>query len=307
MLLLRLPSVLTINLNPDQFSCPRCGAGLDQAELSGVQRNKSGLVQRYECQKCHYRFNDRMNFERLKSNPSLIVLSVDLYLRELSCREVQAHLKIMYSCGVAYTTVYRWVLKYCQILREVERAILPLLKLGRKWHGDELVAKVDDNLSYIWTILDSRSRYLLASSLQARRDTATFKKVISDVVSRVGIPGKFVTDGLRSYSEGLPQVDPRIRHVAGRKFEDKGNNNRVERANKSIRRRTDSAEHFGSIARADDLVNGFRVHYNLVRPHLSLGDMTPAESAGYKFVSDNRLLELINRLGTRGLGLHRRK
>ena len=125
MLLLRLPSVLTVNLNPDQFACPRCNAGLDEADLSGVQRNKSGMVQRYECQKCGYRYNDRANFERLKSNPTLVVVSTDLYLRGLSIREVSAHLKMIFDCDISHTNVNRWAVSHCRVLREVENAIHP--------------------------------------------------------------------------------------------------------------------------------------------------------------------------------------
>ena len=293
MLLLRLPSVLTVNLNPDQFACPRCSARLDEADLSGVQRNKSGMVQRYECRKCGYRYNDRANFERLKTNPTLVVVSTDLYLRGLSIREVSAHLKMIFDCDVSHTTVYRWAVSLCRVLREVEKAILPKLKLGRRWHGDEMITKVDGSLQYLWNILDSRSRYLLASSLRARRDTATFKKVLSEVIAQVGSPRQFVSDYLGSYKEGLPQVDPSIRHLGGRKYHDKGRGNLVERANKSLRRRIKMAEQYSNPQKADILLNGSRVHYNLVRPHEALQNRTPGEKAGYRFRSTNKLLELI--------------
>src|SRR2546427_1900746 len=46
--LLRLPPIMTINLNPDQFTCPNCRASPDALVRTGVPRDQSGLVQRYK-------------------------------------------------------------------------------------------------------------------------------------------------------------------------------------------------------------------------------------------------------------------
>lgn len=41
------------------------------------------------------------------------------------------------------STVYRWTIKCCRILLEVEKQILPTMrKLGLTWHGDEVVVKL---------------------------------------------------------------------------------------------------------------------------------------------------------------------
>lgn len=295
-LMLRLPHTLLVNLNPDEFGCPRCGAGLDEAEESGVQRNKSGNVQRFQCHRCGYRFNERGSFEGLKSSPAVVLAAVDLFFRGLSAHESACHIEVTYGVKVDPSTVYRWTIRYCKLLLEVEKQILPALKkLGLTWHGDEVVVKLNGRLAYLWDIMDHHSRYALALSLQTRRDSATFKRVIDDVVNRLGRkPKSFTSDGLLSYQKGLPK--PGIKHISGRRFSASWNNNRLERFNKSVRRRTKVSEKFTDEESGRLLMDGgYRSFYNLIRPHMALGGKTPAEKAGLKFRSQNHLLELVKK------------
>jgi hypothetical protein len=48
---------------------------------------------------------------------------------------------------------------------------------------------------------------------------------------------------------------------------------------------------------ARTIIDGFRIYYNFIRPHMALKGKTPAEKAGIRISIDrNRWLALINRL-----------
>lgn len=293
-LLLQLPHIITMNLNPEQFTCPSCGALWRELDKSGIQRNKSGMVQRYKCSACGLRFNDRRNFEKLRSNPTLILLSVDLFFEGLSTRQITNHLNSFYASDVSHVTIYRWIKKYTEALRRVEEKMAKSLLIGSHWHSDETCAKVQSELKYVWNILDHRTRYLLASVVTSGRNAETFDKILTDSIRKMGRhPKKMTTDGLPSYQIALRRR-PSIRHVRGRKLKDKANNNILERANKTMKKRLRSMEKFSDPNSAKTVVDGFRLYYNLVRPHMSLANQTPAERAGLKFKSKNKLLEVVN-------------
>jgi putative transposase len=291
-MMLRLPDILTAIMNPEFLSCPSCGAGPAMLKKSGIQRNRSGPTQRFVCRSCGYRFNDRGRFERLRSNPTMILIAIDLYFKGLSTRQISNHLSELYGIDVDHTTVYRWVLRYCNIMKKFETKLLERLKLGDKWHIDETVVKVQNSNRYIWNIMDARTRYLLASSVSLKRDEATFRNIFEQVTGIIqSLPKEVVTDGLATYTRVLADYKT-VRHIAGKSLRDKGNNNAVERVNKTIKGRVKVMEKFSSAKGAGLLANGIRIYYNFVRPHSGIGGKTPAEAAGFKYPLRNKLFSL---------------
>jgi len=298
--LLRLPHILTINLNPEAFTCPRCGADFDHIIRAGVQKNKSGLVQRYKCKVCGCRFNDRDGFEKLRNNPTLILIAIDLYLKGLSTRQIAHHLSMIYGSDTSHVTVYRWIVKYLDILRKVEKELIKGLKLGRSWHADETTIRIRGRLAYIWNVLDYKTRYLLASYVSYRRDAETAKNILKTVLNSVKTrPDKILTDKLASYKKALEELktveNNGLNHISGKKFTDEVNNNVIERLNKTIKKRVKSAEKFEKEGNARLVIEGLKAYYNLIRPHLGLNGKAPAEKAGCKFKSRNRLLYLLKK------------
>ena len=263
--LLRLPHILTINLNPEQFTCPRCGADFEHIVRTGVQRNKSGLVQRYKCKVCGYRFNDREGFEKLKNNPTLILIAIDLYLKGLSTRAIAHHLSMIYGSETSHVTVYRWIIKYLDILRRVERKLMRKAMLGKRWHADETTIKIKNRLTYVWNVLDYQTRYLLASHISYRRDAKTAEKVLKSILNNVKIdPKVLLTDKLASYKKAVKQLkennNSSLKHISGKKFTDSVNNNVIERLNKTIKKRVRNAEKFDKKRNARIIVEGFKAY-----------------------------------------------
>ena len=298
--LLRLPHILTINLNPEQFTCPRCGADFNHIVRTGVQRNKSGLVQRYKCKVCGYRFNDREGFERLKNNPALILIAVDLYLKGLSTRQIAHHLSMIYASDTSHVTVYRWIKKYLAILRKVDEKLSKNLNIGKRWHADETMIRIQGRLAYVWNVMDYKTRYLLASCISYRRDAETAKKILEMILSRVKVKPKVIlTDKLASYTKALKELRSTgysyLKHISGKKFNDKTNNNVIERLNRTVKRRIKTAEKLNRKESAEIIVEGVKAYYNLIRPHIALNGKPPAQIAGVTFNSRNRLLELIRK------------
>jgi len=79
------------------------------------------------------------------------------------------------------------------------------------------------------------------------------------------------------------------------KFIDKVNNNVIERVNGTIRDKVKVMRGFKSIEGANAIMSGFIVHYNFIRPHMSLNGLTPAQASGINLGLNggNRWAELI--------------
>ncbi len=186
-------------------------------------------------------------------------------------------------------------IRFSQLLDKIERIILPKGNFGNKWHADETVVKIRDRRAYVWNILDSKTRYLLASYLSFRRNASTFERIFNEVKRRTKrSPRDLITDDLSSYS--VVAKKNYYNHIAGKKFVDSSNNNRCERLNKTIKRRVRYMEKFDNISAASKLVNGFRLYYNLVRPNMAIRNSTPALKAKMAIQSRNPMLSALNRL-----------
>jgi transposase-like protein len=173
-----------------------------------------------------------------------------------------------------------------------------------RWHVDETVVNVNGRNTSLWNVMDGESRFLLATHISRDRSLANsqapLKKAKRATPDR---PFEVFTDGMNAYpvavgkelgrratAEDLSSVSASGRspvnafgmvnpHHRVPSIRAKESNNRIERFHGSEKERTKVMRAFDNDSGASALAEGFRVHYNLVRPHQSLG-MTPGEAAG---------------------------
>jgi len=107
-----------------------------------------------------------------------------------------------------------------------------------------------------------------------------------------------ITDGLRAYQKAFKKEfftlkNPRTKHIRKPRFVDKTNNNIVERMQGSIREREKVLR---ALKNQDEnqVIDGYRIYYNFIRPHQALNGKTPAEKAGIGLYPEgNKWLYLI--------------
>ncbi len=102
------------------------------------------------------------------------------------------------------------------------------------------------------------------------------------------IPRVIYTDKLRAYLEGIERVfGADTRHAQGGPFDVVDNTNLIERFHSTLKERTKVMRGLHTMKSARRFLDGWLVHYNFFRPHMSLRDMTPAMVAGIKFPFHN--------------------
>jgi len=109
-----------------------------------------------------------------------------------------------------------------------------------------------------------------------------------------------VTDGLRAYEDAISkefftQKSPRTEHVRIPNIRDRSNNNMVERLHGTIRQRNKVMRGLDDEATAQTMMDGMRIHYNFIRPHMALDGKTPAQKAKIDVDSKQNWLSLIKK------------
>lgn len=281
-------------------TCPQCRSG--DVERHQVRHNKSGDVVRYSCGACGRTFSGAEGFHNRRADPEKIALALDLYFRGLSLRKITDHLSQVYSLKVSAMTVYRWVVHYSKLAAKWMDA--QGARTGDRWHIDETVVNINGDNTYLWNVLDSESRFLLATHISHNRSLENTRIPLRRAKQATpDRPFEVMSDGMASYPVAIGKelgrkptaADLGAESVTGwtpirnngrlnphhrvPSIRAKESNNRIERFHGTEKERMKVMRAFDNPEGAATLAEGFRVHYNLVRQHQALG-MTPGEAAG---------------------------
>src|SRR3990172_6575066 len=147
--------------------CPYCASNL--LVRHGLRHNKYGDLQRFSCRSCGKRFSQNLGFGGMKANPQSITSAMQLYFTRDSLRNVQKFLRLQ-GVEVHYTTVYRWIQKYVEIMGRYLEQIQP--QVGNTWRADELFLKVKGNTKYLYALMDDETRFWIAQQVSDSKYTA---------------------------------------------------------------------------------------------------------------------------------------
>ncbi|MFZ7131878.1 MAG: IS6 family transposase [Eubacteriales bacterium] len=157
------------------------------------------------------------------------------------------------------------------------------LKIGDTWIADETAIKFNNQLYWLWDIIDKETRFLLASYLSEHRGTHEAQRLMELAAKRARrIPKTVITDKLAAYLDGIEiTFGADTDHIQSSPFASEDSTNAIERFQGTIKERTKVIRGFKTFETALIIIDGFLIHYNFFKPHLSLGK-TPAEQAGLK-------------------------
>jgi transposase-like protein len=231
----------------------------------------------------------------MRSSPTAIVASLDLYFKGLSLSKISSHLKEFYNVEVTSVTVYNWIRKYIARIKKHTSCLVP--SVSDKWHADETQLKVKGRHAYLWNIMDSDTRFLIAKLLSFNRRSKEAEQLLEEALSRTGQePVTLITDGLKSYAAALDAerkngLFESTTHLSGGLRD--ARNNILERMHGTLKERTKTLRGLEKIESAQLFTNGLEIYYNYIRPHSALNGMTPAQAAGISHLNQNTWLSLI--------------
>lgn len=296
-------------------SCDRCKSA--DVILSGRRPNKSGAVRRFKCKGCGAYFSGKEGFHKRRSDPDVIAKALDLYFRGTSFRQVAEHFRQAYGLKVSPMTVYRWVTHYSKLAVEWMNA--QKAKVGELWGVDETVVNINGVNTYLWNLMDTETRFLLATHVSHSRSMVDTRVPFHLAKKRTDVrPSEIRSDGMENYPRairkefGRPQrkgdtifggrdpVGYWTPHNPVTGITSKYHNNRIERLHGSEKDRIRVMRAFDNPVGCATLAEGWRAHYDMVRTHLTLGT-TPGIAAGLPDLGTFRWRALID------LGVQRRE
>jgi transposase-like protein len=261
---------------PQPIACKWCGS--TDIMKYGTREG----VQNFICKACGRKFTEKDSPYHMQTPTEQIGASLNMFYDGMSTSDIAKHLDETYHNPVNASTVYRWVLRYTFIALTILEPLEP--KVSDTWYVDETVIKAGGKNLWFWDIIDDDTRFLLASHLSRSRTSLDASTVMRRAWKKAGKAPRFiVSDQLPAYRDGIELVfGAYSKHIQSKGFTDQINNNIIERFHGTIKDRTKVLRGFKTMLTAGNLLDGFLLHYNFFRPHMTLNDKTPAQVAGIK-------------------------
>ena len=278
--------------------CQFCGS--PAIVKRGKRKCRFGYKQVYYCRDCERKFVPQDAFQRMRYDPRVITVTLDLYFKGTSLRKISEHLEMFYGTKINHSTILRWIRKFAKLIEGYVDSLEP--EVSKQWHVDEMKIKISGKWQWLWNGIDKETRFMLASMISEKRMIEDARKAFQNVKAVGKIkPDSIVTDGLHSYEDAFKKEfftlrNPRTEHVRMPRFIDSTNNNLVERLNGTVREREKVMRGFKKEESAQQILEGFRAYYNFIRKHQGLNGKTPAEMANMDLgLEGNRWLALIRK------------
>ena len=295
-----------IKLAAPKVRCQYCG--FKGCIGHGARKNvRAPPRQRHMCKRCGRTFSGTPGFKGRHYSSKAIARALREYVSGLSAQNV-AYVLDGDGIKVHRSTVQRWIEEYSSLLWGFSLAIRPFV--GYRWHCDEVFFKILGASRWLFAVMDSRTRFILAWDVSDTK--MAYKPLPLFMAARklAGVvPWVFVTDGLQAFQGAAIKAFKkaggfRLVHVRDIHLKNKFNSNNVyERLNGEIVARTKTARGFNLAhdPERDRLLGGgcpalvrmCVVHHNFFRPHSGLGGKTPAEAAGISIGGEDKHITMI--------------
>lgn len=233
-------------------------------------------TQYWLCKNCGRGFVDNKALPKGKYPVEAVASALYLYFTGSSLNDIRRHTEQQYKILPSDSTIYSWVRRYTDIAQEAIKDLKP--KVSNTWIADETMIKVSGKKYWLWDIIDSETRFLLATYLSPNRGTIQARKLMELASEQAGkVPDVVVTDKLASYIDGIELAfGSETKHIQASPF---SGTQLIERWHGTLKERTKVVWGLKKPETAKEFLKGFLFFYNFLRPHKSLNDKTPAEVA----------------------------
>ncbi|HHT9146069.1 MAG TPA: IS6 family transposase, partial [Candidatus Wunengus sp. YC61] len=248
-------------INPRQDECPKCWS--KKVIKTGQRKNISGAKQKFYCQTCGKYFV-KEPIKYVKASPKIIVLTLDLYYKGLSLRDISDTIFQFYNQRIHFDTIRRWIQKFSKALNDYTTTLKP--ELSGEICTDEQFLKCKKKQIYAWNSIDKETRFILASTITKGRGVKDARKHFKELKKQTQDerPKIIHTDNLNKYPKAINKEFRTMKketvHHPVERLQANINNNRIERYHNNFREFDKVRRTWKSTKSITNLANGHKIY-----------------------------------------------
>jgi transposase-like protein len=221
----------------------------------------------------------------MKYPKELIIKTLTYYYNGMSYKNINQTFNNLNQIDLPKMTLWRWVIAFSKIVNDYVLTLHP--KLSDIWIADETVIDIWGTHYWFWDIIDSETRFLIASHVSKTRTEKDAEKLFAMAKLRSKTrPLVIITDKLGQYNKAFNRVfysnlkEHRVVHLKSEGFEAEINTNLIERFHSTVKQRTKVMRDLKEKNSARIVMDGYMTHYNFFEEHDYFGGITPAQAGG---------------------------
>jgi len=256
-----------------------------------------GKIQKYYCRDCKKYFTADNGFYRMRTSETIITLSIDMYLSNLSSRKMRNQLKRHFQTKRSHQSVLNWIYKYAL---KVHNFVDKLgYNLGKSFYGDETFIRREKQDDRFWACVDWETRLITGIHYSTAGNPKEAELFLKKAVSK-GKPKFIQTDSAMFYPRafrrtfynnkiGGLEVEHKVQNVSKTKI----HNYKIETVFMKIKDRVKDFRGLKSLWSAPIIMVGLTIQHNFVEEHTTI-KKSPCQLAGQDLdLGENRWLGLI--------------
>ena len=195
-------------------------------------------TQYYYCNDCKRKFSNPDAIPKMQYSTSKVADALNMYYEGMSLNEIRRNFIQQHNDYISDVTIWNWVNRFSK------PAIIEASKykpdVGSVWVADETVIDIDGKNIWFWDIIDTKTRFLIASHMSFTRTTKDAQQLMKQAYERTGkIPRVIYTDKLRAYLDGIELTfGGDTQHKQGSPFDVEHKANYIERFHGTVKSRT---------------------------------------------------------------------
>ena len=258
-----------------KLHCPDCDSN------RVVKVGKQNGQQRYLCRACDKKFRANGMPTGRQAPSEQMGMAIRMFYSGMSYKQIAETMADAFNIPEpSKSTLYDWVTDYTPQAVQTMRKPEYRATTGPEWVADEMQVTVGGKKYWNWNVMDSKTRFILASHLSRNRDLKAAETVMEKAAAAAKTHPKVIkSDRLASYPAAISLVFPETKHVQSDGIRAEVNNNLSERLQGTFRQRTKTLRGLENQESGQRYLDGWTLTYNFFREHESINDRTPGEAA----------------------------
>jgi len=162
-----------------------------------------GKIQKFYCKNCKKSFTQDLGFYRMRHSETVITMSVDMCISNLSSRKMRNQLSRHLSVKVTHMTILDWVRRYTL---KVGKFVDKLgFNMGQSFYADETLIDRDGKDDRFWCCLDWDTRMITGTHYSLAGNPQEAMKFLNKAISK-GKPRFIQTDAGVFYPKAFKKM-----------------------------------------------------------------------------------------------------
>jgi len=216
---------------------------------------------------------------KMKTPTRRIASAMAMYYGGMPLDAIQQQFKQDYGLDMSESNYWNWVQRFTKAAIKEAKNFKPTV--GDRWVADETYMKLGKRNVYFWDIMDTDTRFLLASHVSFTR-TGRDAKALMDLAKKKArkSPKVVVTDKLAAYIMAVEDTfGADSKHRRGGPFYSvEDSTSQIERFHRTLNQRTKVFQKYKDIDDIRLLTDGWLINYNFFKQNEGCGNIPPAQA-----------------------------